>query len=386
MAFERLLSVVVWAFALFAMFFGAGNIIYSLDIGQDYHWQSLVPTIGFILSGVCLPLIGIVGIFCAQGNVRHFFHAGLPPSLQKVLLMLILFVWSPLGISPRAVVLSAASLEPWWGVIPIALQHVLVVALIAYLSYDGSKLIKRIGGLLTPPLLITILVLTTMIFLQSSHEGLASVSSSVHDLHFSLFDGFVDGVKKGYFTLDGLSAVFFGRLLITSFQNEPHAKQRFFFSKVFILTGILLSLVYILLVYASAKGTLIYDDPIPNKYILLKLSKDYLGSYAHILTAVLTVLACLSTCVALSYIFSDYINRYLFNGQNKPLSFGINLGLTYIISLLDIKGIETIISPIGAVVYLMLLVLAVFQIVKHIKSKGWSWQIDEKSVARSIDE
>ena len=385
MVFERLLSVLLWAFALFAMFFGAGNIIYSLDIGQDYHWQSLVPTIGFILSGVCLPLIGIVGIFCAQGNVRHFFHAGLPPSLQKILLMLILFVWSPLGISPRAVVLSAASLEPWWGVMPIALQHLLVVALIAYLSYDGSKLIKRIG-VLTPPLLVTILVLTTTIFLKPFQEGVSAVSSSTYDLHVNLFDAFFDGLKKGYFTLDGLSAIFFGRLLITSFQNEPHAKQRFFFSKVFILTGLLLSVVYVLLVYASAKGTLIYDDPIPNKYILLKLSKDYLGSYAHILTAVLTVLACLSTCVALSYIFSDYINRYLFDGQNKPLSFGINLGLTYIISLLDIKGIESIISPIGAIVYLILLVLAVSQIIKHVTLKGWSWQIDEKRVARSMDE
>ena len=61
---------------LFGLFFGAGNLIFPLKMGQDAGYNIGPVTLGFLLSGVGLPILGVVA--AAMSDSQSLFDIAVP--------------------------------------------------------------------------------------------------------------------------------------------------------------------------------------------------------------------------------------------------------------------------------------------------------------------
>src|SRR5580700_8600887 len=98
----RLLTV---SFAVFSMFFGAGNLIYPLEVGLTSGIDGIVGLVGFLLTAVALPFIGLFAMILFDGNYNEFFNRlGIVPG--QMLLFVCLMIIGPVIAIPRIITLS----------------------------------------------------------------------------------------------------------------------------------------------------------------------------------------------------------------------------------------------------------------------------------------
>src|SRR5690348_4123561 len=96
--------------ALFSMFFGAGNIVFPLAVGQITGDQVLFASLGLILTAALVPIIGVIAMVLFDGNQRHFFgRLGRVPGF--LLALSIISLLGPLGSTPRCIALAYSTLK-----------------------------------------------------------------------------------------------------------------------------------------------------------------------------------------------------------------------------------------------------------------------------------
>ena len=153
-------NLILLSLTLFSMFFGAGNLIFPPFLGQNAGTQSLPALIGFLITAVGFPVLGIavVSRFNGLDVLAQKVHAG----FGLFFAVLIYLSIGPLLATPRT-----ATLPFEMAILPLLpdgtspqlslLLFTSVFFLIAWLlSRNPSKLIDRLGKLLTPTLLVLI--------------------------------------------------------------------------------------------------------------------------------------------------------------------------------------------------------------------------------------
>jgi len=332
------MDLLALGFMTFALFLGAGNIIFPPSAGMAAG-QSIWPAAaGFLLTGVGLPLLTVVALARVGGGI-----AGLTAPLGTIagtlLAVAVYLAIGPLFATPRTAVVSfEMGVAPFTGDSPASLliYTVLFFAATLFLVLNPGRLVDSVGKFITPVLLAALVVLGgAAIFAPAGEVGLTADSYRDGPL--------LKGFLEGYLTMDTLGALVFGIVIATAIRDrgvsEPALITRY--SMVAgAIAAVGLSLVYLALFYLGATSQSIAGDAQNGVQILTSYVQHTFGITGNVLLAVVITLACLTTAVGLTAACGEFFSGLLpVSYRTVAIVFTLfsllvaNQGLTQLISL-----------------------------------------------------
>ena len=362
---RKLNNVLTLGFALFAMFFGAGNLLLPPMIGVEVGSNYFVAMLAFGLTGILLPFTGILSVVFSGNNFNDLGNR-VDKRLAAILGTIIMICIGPLIAIPRtAATTFEVGIKPFFPTLDPIWGSMIFFAITILLAIRPSKVVDVIGNYLTPVLLVLLFLLITMGILNPTADFMPS--------ELTMMQSFSKGFIEGYQTLDVLASVIFVGIIIAAARNKGYTDTKSK-SQIVIISG-LLSTTCLLFVY----GGLIYlgatsgetNPTITRAELLIEISRNTLGHYGLIAIALCMAFACLTTSIALTSAVGTFFGR-LTNGK---LSYSVLVVLCTLISFgLSIKGVDEIINfayPPLAFVYPITITLVIYIVLfgKIVKSK-----------------
>lgn len=362
--------VVSIGFALFAMFFGSGNLVFPIAVGQESQGHYVLASLGILLTGVVVPFLGVFGMMLFKGDLNRFFECfGRKGTFIFALCALALM--GPFGVLARCLTVMHGALLLLFPDISLPLTSLVICGVIFLLTINKTQIVTILGSMLTPFLLLSIAAITCV--------GLfyGEVPAAVNN---ESFPAFKNGFFQGYQTMDLLAAFFFSTFVIVHLQkkfagqeDEEAASLKVFVKAAFIGAGIL-SAVYMALVALGWKYASILAGQLPQKMLGI-IAMESLGPYAAPCICVVVVLACLTTGIVLTSLFADFLRKEVAQDKiGNGLSLFITLAIGFAVSTLDFAGIARFLGPILEATYPALIVLTLFNIANKlwgVKSNHW---------------
>lgn len=339
-------GVIVAGLALFSMFFGAGDLIWPMILGGWSGDKNLYAMLGLLITGVSLPLLGLMAMMLFQGNYRAFFgQIGRVPGF--LLILVIQAILGPLGSVPRLITLSYATLKPYLGTsMSLALFSILFAAIVFVLTIKRNKIVTLIGLILAPVLLVSLGAILVMGFIDPPAAEVIAMSTK---------QAFYSGLNVGYNTLDLIASFIFAPLVLAYFvgsgsmDDETPAARRQIFKKMVkacLLAAFLLSGMYVGLTYVASYYTPLLPPHAPEER-LGALALYLLGPYGALFSCVAVALICLTTAIPINVITADFIQKDLLRGKaNIIVCTCIALAISTLMSNIGFMGIANFLSPI----------------------------------------
>ncbi|AKX50492.1 branched-chain amino acid transport system II carrier protein [Thiopseudomonas alkaliphila] len=294
-------------FMTFALFLGAGNIIVPAAVGINAGDQLGLAALGFLLTGVGLPLLTVVALARVGGGM-----AQLTSPMGKVagtlLAIAVYLSIGPLFATPRTAVVSfEIGVVPFSGNSPWALliYSTLYFALVTYLVLTPGQVLDQVGKIITPILLVALVVLGAAAIFAPAGQVLAPETAYQAN-------PIVRGFLEGYLTMDALGALVFGVVIATAIRSQGVTDQRLV-TRYSIIAGIIaavgLSLVYLALIYLGATSHGIAQVTDNGGQILAAYVQHTFGPIGNLLLAIVITLACLTTATGLLIACGEYFSR-----------------------------------------------------------------------------
>lgn len=348
--------------AMFSMFFGAGNVIFPLAVGQYAGDKNLFAMLGLILTAAVMPIAGVIAMILFDGNYRQFFgRLGRIPGF--LLALTIISLLGPLGSTPRCIALSYTTLKSaFLDMSPITFSAISCVIILGF-TIKKNHILTLLGWVLTPLLLASLITIIVI--------GLFT-ATEVQMVQESNLSMFLHGLKEGYNTMDLLAAFFFSstilNILRTRCQENGQSNRNYLkiAYQASIVGAILLSAIYVGFSYlASYHG---HHLPINGKdELLAAITLKIAGPFGGLLVCITIALACLTTAIALISAFTDFIQKEVFS---EKVSYEItligSLILTFFVSTFEFTGISAFLGPILQICYPGLIVLTFLNIANRI--------------------
>ena len=292
----------------FALFLGAGNMIFPPILGQQAGDQLIPALLGFLLTGVGLPLLGVVAAAKLGGGLDRFTQ-DLPKGVALTIGVVLYLAIGPLFAAPRTgIVAYEMSMAPFvdmdssFGLMLFSIGFFAVAMLLAL---NPGKLIDFVGKLITPMLVLVLAAIAVGVFVFP--QGNISTTSQ-------MANPLIRGFKEGYQTMDTLGALVFGIVIISSLQQRG-IKDKSLITRHTIQAGLIaavgLSAVYLTLGYLGATSHSVAPDAINGAEILTAYVSASFGSLGQIILAVSIVLACLTTAVGILTACGEYFSKVL---------------------------------------------------------------------------
>ncbi|PTX61277.1 LIVCS family branched-chain amino acid:cation transporter [Melghirimyces profundicolus] len=326
---------------LLALFFGAGNMIFPPALGQAAGIEVWPAMAGFVFTAVGLPLLGVIAIAVSGGNLQTM--AGrVHPWFGVAFTVAVYFVIGPLFGTPRtATVAFEMGAFPFlpegfdaygW---PLFLYTLIFFAITFWLALNPSKLVNRIGKILTPLLLVIIGVL----LVKSLIDPAGPFGTAMGDYKTQPF---FRGFMEGYLTMDTLGALVFGIVVIRSVKERTNDRNTVISVtvKAGLVAALGLTLVYLTLGYLGATSQSLGMSENGGQ-ILTSVVLQLFGHPGVLLLGTAVTLACLTTSVGLvtssAFYFSSLIPGLDYKKTAAALCIAAmvvaNMGLTQIIAV-----------------------------------------------------
>lgn len=344
-------SVFIVGLALFSMFFGSGNLIFPLALGVQYEGYFYVATIGFVLTAVMLPTLGLLAMIPCQGHYGKLFDGLLQERFSRWFFFIILVFWIPFGSGPRCVLLAYGSLKTFVPMPPIAIFSLVFLAFVYMSLINQKRIIDILGKFLTPILLVSI---TGMI-----------ISSLIRGESLSLPDQspktiFLTSLLDGYYTQDLIAAVFFSSAVVGMIEKNS-GSMRIALKKTLqggIIAVCLLATFYAALMASSAVHSESLQG-LSGEMLVSALGRITLGDTFGSISSIAVTFACITTEIALVLVFADFLAYHLPHKHSKKASIIITLTIVWLMSLLPFEGIMAIVAPAMKVIYPVLFLLVI---------------------------
>lgn len=347
----------------FALFLGAGNIIFPPSAGMAAGEQLLPAAIGFLLTAVGLPLLTVVALARVGGGMDRL-TAPLGRWAGLLLAVAVYLAIGPLFATPRTATVSfEMGIAPFAGNSAASLFIYTLAFFIAvlFLVLNPGKLINRIGKFITPVLLAALLVLGgAALFAPVGPIGETAESYRASPM----LKGFLDG----YLTMDTLGALVFGIVIATAIRDrgvtEPALVTRYSMIAG-VIAAIGLSLVYLALFYLGATSQGVAGDATSGVQILTTYVQQTFGDTGSLLLAVVITLACLTTAVGLTTACGEFFSGLL------PVSYRTVVVVFTLFSLLvSNQGLSQLIS-VSVPVLVGLYPLAIMLVALSLLDRFW---------------
>ncbi|WP_422121945.1 branched-chain amino acid transport system II carrier protein [Planococcus sp. X10-3] len=303
-------SYAVVGMMLFALFFGAGNLIFPAQLGQYAGTEVGIAILGFLITGVGLPLLGILAIGYSKSNDLQDLSSRVHPVYGVLFTSLLYLTIGPFFALPRTgAVAYEVGIAPFvnagsMGTILLVFS-IVFFAIALFISLNPSKIVNSIGQFLSPAILVTLAVLLVAAFIAPM-GGAGSPQGGYMD------NAFMTGFLEGYNTMDALASLVFGIIVIAAIRkmgvNSPKGVLTATL-KSGLVAAALLAIVYtgIALLGSTSTGTLgLLDTGGP---VLSGASAHYFGTFGALLIAVIITLACLTTAIGLIVANSEFFHK-----------------------------------------------------------------------------
>ncbi len=344
----------VAGFALFSMFFGAGNLMLPPLLGFNAGDVWLQVTIGFVISAVIIPLLGIFAHAKLQGTMLDFAKKVSPTfSLIYCILVYVISIALP---SPRtASVTHEMVIQPFfdtnsWVTSSVYFAFVLLFVL------NRSKILGLLGKFLSPIIFIVVLSIICI--------GVFSIQAPIHpsDLETPI----ITGLLEGYQTFDAIGAVVVGGVVIISLQlkgKQNFEENRKLIMKSGIVAGAGLLIIYAGMIYNGAVFNTFFEKGITRTELLSGMSLKTLGQIGKIFLSILVGLACFTTAVGIVTGTADFMKGIFKNSkQAYVITAIIGCMLGVLMGQFDVHYIIDVAVPALMFIYPITIVLILLNI------------------------
>ncbi|EOD6224338.1 branched-chain amino acid transport system II carrier protein [Enterococcus hirae] len=349
---------------LFGLFFGAGNLIFPVHMGQESGSAVFWANLGFLVTGIGLPFLGVIAIGVSKTSGVYELAERIGKKYALVFTVLLYLVIGPFFALPRLATTSfEIGLAPF---IQAKQQHVFLVIFSIlffftawWLSRRPTKILDYVGKFLNPAFLILLGILLVLAFIHPLGAiDQATVQPSYQE------HAFFTGFTQGYNTLDALAALAFGILIVTTIRNMGVTKPSEI-AKDTIKSGaisiVLMGIIYTLLAYVGTMSLGGFALSSNGGIALAQIADHYLGTYGSILLALIVILACLKTGIGLITAFAETFTD-LFPKRNYIVFVTLASALACLVATVGLTNIIQISLPVLMFIYplamtLILLVL-----------------------------
>ncbi|MED4730439.1 branched-chain amino acid transport system II carrier protein [Aneurinibacillus migulanus] len=350
----------------FALFLGAGNIIFPPTLGHDAGPAMWTAIVGFLITGVGLPLLGVAAVASAGGNVRLMGNR-VNPIFSVIFSVLTYLSIGPLLAIPRTgAVAFEIGIAPFLSpdaktsAVVLFLYSIVFFALTFWLCMNPGKLVDRFGKVITP---IMIVLLATLLIRGAMYPLSGEYAPPTLDNPFS------KGFLEGYNTMDTLAALVFG-IVIANTVRERGITERGAQARIIIQSGIIavtcLGLLYVGLTYLGATSGHVVGPYENGGELITLMARQLLGSVGLFLLSLAVTFACLTTCVGLITSSAEFFS----NLTNNRLSYRLVLSVLILFSLIIMNfGLSTILKisvPLLVMLYPVAIVLIILTLTNNL--------------------
>jgi branched-chain amino acid:cation transporter, LIVCS family len=354
--------------AMFAMLFGAGNVIFPLIVGRASGNKIWFGLLGFTITAVIVPLVGLISTMLCDGSYDKFLRKlGKIPG--NIIIFICMILIGPFAMSARCITISYASIHPYLPQISL-LKYSIVSAVIIFLLTVRKDIVMDILGKVLGPL--KLILLSSIILWGFIFRG------SFIDTAITSTEGFFNGLTTGYATVDLLGTIFFSGLIYSGIKDQASFGGKVDYKKLSILGlkagvvgALLLGLMYtgfcIVAGFNGSQLTGVADSDIFSSLAILVLGSSG-GWLANITVAVSTI----ATAMTLNVVFAEYVRRDIFANKISYKSALIaSILIMATMSNLGFSGIMKIAMPFIVAIYPAIIVLAFLNIANVLY--GFSW-------------
>jgi len=353
---KKTLDIVVMGFALFAMFLGAGNLIFPPTLGHLAGSRWILSLLGFLLTGVLMPVLGVISMGMCGGKLSDFTK-NINDVFSTFFIIFVMLIIGPLFAIPRtAATTFEIAIQPLGLGINSVASSFVFFAITLFFVLTPNSVVDRVGKFLTPALILILGLLIVKAFVTPI--GIPT-TTKVENI-------FLRGFKEGYQTMDALGSMILATIVIASITEKGY-KDKKSILKMTILTGIIacvgLGLCYGGLVYVGAQGSKVLPVTLTRTEVVVRSSELLWGSIGRIVLGLAIALACLTTSIGLT----ATAGKYFSDRFKSDISYRATVILICVISFfLANVGVDNIISiagPILEVIYPVAIVLIVLNLI-----------------------
>ena len=365
---KQIKDCVVIGAALFAMFFGAGNMIFPPYLGLQAGIEWFVAFLGYYLADVGLAVVAMLALIRTGGS------DGLLRPLGRVwstgLMMAIMLCLGPLISIPRtAATTFELSVAPLWKGMNLNLFCAAFFVVVFLLSVNESAVVDIVGKILTPILFASLLLLIVKGVLFPLGE---ITKPPLNDQVVA------SGISAGYQTMDVLASVVFGALILNSAAQKGYTgarEQAGASVGASLVAGAGLLVVYAGLTYLGATAQALPNTRLTRIELLVALVQAiFPGKGGMVFFGIIAALACLTTAIALT----SAASRYFAGLSNGRVSYktvaGVICAFSAAVSGIGVERLVELAAPILGVVYPPVLALVLLSFLGRAESR-WFYRI-----------
>ena len=366
MSRKKIIDIIICGFALFAIFFGAGNLIFPPYLGviSGNNWG--IANIAFLLSDPLLPILGVIVTALLGGQAtdlgkRVSKHFSIIIGAISIILIGPLFAVPRTGATTHEIfVQSFVPSAPQW------ITSLIFFGLTLYIAIHSHTVIDAIGKYLTPILLFILLLVFIAAVIQPNASFQTTTSTGLFSQSF----------KEGYQTMDALGAALMAGVVISDLTRRGYTEKKEQHQMMFgvgIVSFILLALVYSSLTYAGATVSTVYDSTIQRPALLIGLIEQLLGSFGKVAMGIAVSFACLTTSVGLITTCGHYFST-LTNGKLEYKKIVVvSVVISFLLSLLGVDALLQLAVPVLSAIYPMVIALIFLSIFDRYIVYNWTY-------------
>ncbi|MDY2959245.1 MAG: branched-chain amino acid transport system II carrier protein [Hornefia sp.] len=347
---------------LFGMFFGAGNVIFPVHMGQLAGGNLWPAAIGFCITGAGLPLLGVAAMGVSKSEGLFDMSSKVGKAFGYFFTCALYLTIGPLFAIPRTATVSyqvgVASFVPEdKQSLILFLFSLLFFCAVLFFALRPSNILTWIGKILNPIFLIFLGILLVAIIVKPMGPvtGLAPTGDYATK-------SFATGLLEGYNTMDGLAALAFGIILIEQIRRMGVKSPTGLTSttiKAGVLSVVLMAVIYGLLTYAGAQSINVMAPTEEGGSAFNAIARHYFGTFGSVLMGMMITFACLKTAIGLVQSCGETFSE-MFPGtlKYKPYAIGFTV-FSFALANMGLERIITFAVPVLVLLYPMSFVLVI---------------------------
>ena len=281
----------IFGFAIFASFFGAGNLILPPMLGYNAGPDWWLVSFGFLTSATIIPLLALLGFARIRGSIMDFSHK-VSARFSLIFSICVYAIAIVLACPRTAAVTHEMAIQPYFQSDSL-LTSSIYFSLVFLFAINRGKVMEILGKYLSPIIGIILLIIIGIGFFAPEQTMLTG--------HYD--SPYINGFLEGYQTYDALAGLIMGGVMVITIQNskklasENDKKMMIARSSFVAMLGLLV--IYVGLIYLGAKFNANFDDSITRPQLLSQLTLTTLGSSGAAFLSVLVALACFTTAISI---------------------------------------------------------------------------------------
>lgn len=376
---------------LFGMFFGAGNLIFPVSMGQlsgNNMWQAAT---GFLITGVGLPLLGVAALGISREDGLMGLSSRVGRRYGKFFTCILYLTIGPFFAIPRcATVAYTVGVE---RIIPDSMQtavlavfSLLFFAAVLFFSLRPGEILTWIGKVLNPLFLLFL----GLLVIRALLSPMGSISGAAPEGAYAA-GAFYQGFLEGYNTMDALAGLAFGIIVVNvirdlGVENPGDAAKNTVRSGI--LSSVLMAVIYVLVTVVGAQSRGVFPPSSNGGEALALIAGHYFGPAGAVILAAAVTLACLKTAVGLITSCGETFQKIFPKGPSYRIWAVLFSTLSFLIANLGLDAIVSWSKPVLLFLYplaITLILLTLFGRLFGNDGRVYRWVTGFTAAAAAVD-